>query len=296
MRILGTGMSGSIGRALIPALSGDGHKIVRLKTGSTERPDDIPWDPLEPLDPQTVSGYGAVIHLAGESVFGLWTKQKKYGIRVSRVMATRNLAEALARAREKPKTFISASAIGFYGTHASEPVTEEAEAGEGFLAEVAHDWEDATELARKAGIRVVNLRIGVVLSRNAGAFTMMLRPFRLGLGGKMGSGTQYLSWIHVADAAGAIRRCLHTASIAGPVNLVAPNPVTNAEFSQTLAHALKRPAIFSIPRFLLRLLPGDMARETLLASQNCVPKRLLESGFRFAYPDLKAALKNLLPR
>ena len=215
---------------------------------------------------------------------------------MSRVLGTRNLAEALARARIKPKTFISASAIGFYGTHASEPVTEEGEPGEGFLAEVAQDWEAATELARKAGIRVVNLRIGVVLSRNAGALSMMLGPFRLGLAGKMGPGTQYLSWIHVADAAGAIRRCLHTASIAGPVNLVAPNPVTNDEFSRTLARALTRPAIFTIPAFLLRLLPGDMARQTFLASQNCVPKRLLDSGFRFAYPDLKAALKNLLVR
>ena len=296
MRILGTGMSGSLGRAVIPALRGDGHKIIRLKTGKATGAEEIHWDPLEPLDPETVNGYGAVIHLAGESVFGLWSKRKKNGIRASRVVGTRNLAEALARAPSKPKTFISASAIGFYGTEASKPVAEDGEPGEGFLAEVARHWETATEPAVNAGIRVVNLRIGVILSRNAGALSMMLPAFRMGLGGRMGNGKQYLSWIHIADAAGAVRRCLHTANISGPVNLVAPNPVTNAEFTSTLAGALRRPAIFPVPAFVLRLLPGDMADETFLSSQQVVPKKLLDSGFRFGYPELSHALKNLLAR
>jgi uncharacterized protein len=296
MRILGTGMSGSLGRAVIPALRGDGHKIIRLKTGKAEGSEEIHWKPLEPLAPETVSGYGAVIHLAGESVFGLWTKKKRHAIRASRVEGTRNLAEALARAPSKPKVLISASAIGFYGANVSEPVTEDGEPGEGFLAEVARHWEVATEPAVNAGIRVVNLRIGVILSRNAGALSMMLPVFRLGLGGKMGSGKQYLSWIHIADAAGAVRRCLHTANISGPVNLVAPNPVTNAEFTRTLAGVLRRPALFRIPAFVLRLLPGDMASETFLSSQQVVPKKLQQSGFRFGYPELRAALTNLLAR
>jgi uncharacterized protein (TIGR01777 family) len=296
MRILGTGMSGSLGSAVIPALRGDGHKIIRLKTGKAIGADEIPWDPLQPLEPETVSGYGAVIHLAGESVFGLWTKKKKHGIRASRVDATRNLAEALARAPSKPKTLLSASAIGFYGINARDPVTEDGEPGDGFLAEVARHWETATEPAVNAGIRVVNLRIGVILTRNAGALSMMLPAFRLGLGGKMGSGRQYLSWIHIADAAGAVRRCLHTANISGPVNLVAPTPVTNAQFTRTLARVLRRPAIFPVPAFFLRMLPGDMARETFLSSQQVVPKKLLDSGFRFGYPELRDALKNLLSR
>ena len=296
MRILGTGMSGSVGRALIPALSGDGHRIIRLKTGTIQSQDEIHWDPLQPLAPETVSGFDAVIHLAGESVFGLWTTAKKQAIQRSRVDGTRHLAEALARAPTKPKTFLSASAVGFYGTNASQPCSEEAKGGEGFLASVARDWEAATDPARQAGIRVVNLRIGIVLSRNAGALAMMLPAFRLGLGGKMGRGTQYLSWIHIADTAGAIRRCLHTPAIFGPVNLVAPKPVTNAEFTRALARKLSRPAFLGIPGFVLRLLPGDMARETFLASQQCLPRKLLESGFRFAYPDLNAALQNLLPQ
>jgi len=296
MRILGTGMSGSVGRALIPALSGDGDGIVRLRTRKVEGKDEIHWDPLHPLAPETVSGFDAVIHLAGESVFGLWTNAKKQAIHRSRADGTRHLAEALARAPNKPKTLLAASAVGFYGTNASHPCSEEAKGGEGFLATVARDWEAATDPARQAGIRVVNLRIGVVLSRSAGALAAMLPAFRLGLGGKMGRGTQYLSWIHIADTAGATRRCLHTPSIFGPVNVVAPKPVTNAEFTRVLARMLNRPAFLAVPGFVLRLLPGDMARETFLASQQCLPKKLLESGFRFAYPDLNAALRNLLPQ
>src|SRR5437762_6694544 len=241
MRILASGLSGLIGRALRPELEKRGYEIVRLKTGAARGPNEIAWDPLRPLEVATVSGFDAVIHLAGENIFGRWNKHKKKSIYESRVVGTRHLCQALAACSSKPKVLLAASAVGFYGSHEDELLTEASANGKGFLADLAWDWEAATEPARRAGIRVVNLRTAIVLSRASGALAMMLPIFKLGLGGKIGSGKQWMSWIAIEDEVGAILLCLDHEQISGPVNLVAPNPVTNFVFTQTLANTLHRP-------------------------------------------------------
>lgn len=242
-----------------------------------------------------VSGFDAVIHLAGESVMGRWTNEKKSAIRDSRVLGTRNLAAALAQSEAKPPVFVCASAIGFYGNRGDEILGEKSPIGRGFLPEVCGEWEEASQGAAKAGIRTVNARIGLVLSPKGGALGNMLAPFRLGLGGRIGSGQHWWSWVHIDDIVGGIHHAIRTESLAGPVNLVAPNAVRNADFTKVLASVLRRPAIFPVPEFALRLAFGKQAAdEMLLASLRVQPGKLGSSGYTFCFRDLRGALENLL--
>jgi uncharacterized protein len=292
-RILITGASGPIGTALLTSFAPQ-TQVVRLVRGSPAE-GQISWEPLVPLAPAAVSGFDAVIHLAGESVLGRWTEGKKRAIRESRVLGTRNLATALVQSEVKPRVFICASAIGFYGDRGDELLNEESPSGQGFLPQVCREWEEASMIASEAGIRTVNVRIGLVLSAKGGALAKMLTPFRLGLGGRIGSGRQWVSWIHVNDIVGGIHHAILTELLSGPVNLIAPNVVRNAEFTEVLAAVLHRPAIFPIPEFGLWLAFGKQAaEEMLLASQRVQPGKLGSSGFTFRFPELRAALENLV--
>ena len=285
--------SGLLGTAITQALEGKGVLVARLVRGGTpSSAAHIRWEPDKPLD--LIPGFDAVIHLAGESVVGRWTAAKKARIRDSRVLGTRTLAEAAARLERKPRVFLAASAIGYYGDRGDEVLREESVSGTEFLAEVCREWEAAADPAVQAGIRVVHLRIGVVLSRQGGALDKMLPPFRLGLGGRLGNGQQWWSWIHVDDLVGAVQHILGDEALRGPVNFVAPNPVRNAEFTAALGKVLSRPAIFPVPAFALRLALGGMADGALLASQRVEPARLLASGYAFRFPELPAALENIL--
>jgi uncharacterized protein (TIGR01777 family) len=293
-KILVSGVSGPIGAALLPSLKSSGWSVVRLVRGGATGNGQIAWDPATPISPQLVSGFDAVIHLAGESIFGRWTAGKKAKIRESRVAGTFNLASALAQAEEKPKVFISGSAIGYYGNRGDEDLTEESPPGTGFLAEVCQEWEEATMPAVQADIRTAHLRTGIVLSRKGGALGAMLLPFKLGLGGRTGDGRQWMSWIDVRDMVGAIHHILKNDLVQGPVNMVARKPVTNAEFASTLASALSRPAVLPMPAFAARLAFGEMGEELLLGSQKVEPNRLISSGYPFRFRDLKASLESLL--
>ncbi|HYL13231.1 MAG TPA: TIGR01777 family oxidoreductase [Terriglobales bacterium] len=295
-RILVSGVSGPIGAALLPSLRSRGYKVVRLVRGPASGDEQISWDPAKPLSPESVSGFEAVIHLAGESIVGRWTAAKKARIRDSRVLGTGNLAEALARAAQRPGVLITASAVGYYGHRGDEVLQEDSSPGQDFLAEVCHQWEAATQPAAQAGIRTVNMRIGLILSPVGGALPKMLTPFRLGVGGNIGNGRQWWSWIDVSDVVGAVHHIMKTDLLQGPVNLVAPKPVTNAEFTKTLAEALHRPAIFPMPAFAARLAFGEMADELLLASQRVEPTKLVASGYPFQHSDLKKALEDILTR
>ena len=297
-RYLISGASGLIGGALAKALGREGAEIVQLVRGPARNESEISWngkDGRPALSPQSLSGFEGVIHLAGESIVGRWTESKRKAIRESRVRTTRSLAEGLAGAAAKPKVFVSASAIGFYGNRDDEILTEQSAGGKGFLAEVSREWEDATQAASAAGIRVVHLRTGVVLSSQGGALGKMLTPFKLGLGGRIGSGKQWYSWIHIDDEVGAIRFALGNDSLSGPINLTSPNPVRNSEFTQILAKVLGRPAIFPVPRFALALaFGGEAADELFLASQRVEPAKLEAAGYRFQFPELQTALANLV--
>lgn len=295
-RILLTGASGPIGGALIPSLRSVGFRITRLVHGPRSGEDQISWNSSELLNPDLVSRFDAVIHLAGETILGRWTPQKMAKIRDSRIQGTRNLSQALAIAKEKPHVLITASAIGFYGDRGDETLTEESAAGSGFLPDVCRDWEAATRPASDAGIRTAHARFGVVLSPDGGALGNMLLPFRLGIGGRIGSGRQWMSWIHIQDLVGGIHHILKTDLLQGPVNFVAPRPVTNTEFTKTLASVLSRPALLPVPPFALRLLYGRMADEALLASDRVEPVRLITSGYPFHYSDLRKALQALLSK
>jgi len=293
-RILVSGVSGPIGAALLPSLSSSGWSVVRLVRGAAAGNGQIAWDPLKPLPPEEVSGFDAVIHLAGESIFGRWTNEKKKKIRDSRVAGTLNLSQALAQAAEKPKVFVCGSAIGYYGNRGDEPLTEESAPGSGLLAEVCQQWEEATTPAVHADIRTAHLRTGIVLSPKGGALGAMLLPFKLGLGGRTGSGHQWQSWIHVQDMVGAIHHILKNDLIQGPVNMVAPAPVRNAEFARTLASVLSRPAIFPLPALAVKLAFGEMGEELLLSSQKVEAGKLISTGYPFRYRELRASLEALL--
>jgi uncharacterized protein (TIGR01777 family) len=300
-KILISGASGLIGSALLPTLRSNGAIITRLaRTGagvnSTSTEEQIPWDPARPLSPATVSGFDAVIHLAGESIAGRWTPAKKAKIRNSRVEGTRTLAQALASAKDKPAVFVCSSAIGYYGRRGDELLKEESSCGSGFLPEVCREWEAATRPAFEAGIRTVQMRTGVVLSPKGGALGKMLLPFKLGIGGRIGDGRQWMSWIDIDDMVGAIHHILKSDLLHGPVNMVAPKPVTNAEFTRTLATALSRPAIFPVPAFAARLAFGEMGEEVLLSSQRVEPTRLIMTGYPFRFRELRASLANVLGR
>jgi hypothetical protein len=244
--------------------------------------------------PERVSGFDAVIHLAGESIVGRWTPAKKAAIRDSRVLGTSHLAEALAQAKDKPQVFVCSSAIGYYGNRGDEVLKEASTPGAGFLPDVCREWEAATREAAVAGIRTVQIRTGVVLSPRGGALGKMLMPFKMGVGGKIGDGHQWMSWIDVQDMVGAIHHILKTDLLQGPVNLVAPKPVTNAEFTKTLASALSRPAIFPVPEFVVKLAFGEMGETVLLGSQRVEPSQLIASGYPFRFRDLRASLQNVL--
>jgi len=293
-RVLISGASGPIGAALLPSLVQSGAEVVRLTRGPARTTGQISWDPMGELEPAAVSGFEAVIHLAGESVVGRWTEAKKRAIRESRVRGTRSIALAMARAESKPQVFVCASAIGFYGDRGEETLSEESAGGRGFLAEVCRAWEEASRVATEAGIRTVNIRIGLVLSAKGGALPKMLTPFKLGLGGRVGAGRQWWSWIHVEDIVGAIHQAMRTEALSGLVNLVAPNAVRNEEFTRVLASVLRRTAFFPMPAFAARVAFGEMGEELMLASQRVEPAKLKSSGYDFRYGNLLAALGNLL--
>lgn len=283
-----------IGAALFPSLKTSGWSVVRLVRGAAVGEGQIAWDPAKAIAPEAVSGFDAVVHLAGESIFGRWTAGKKRKIRESRVAGTFNLAQALARAEEKPKVLVCGSAIGYYGNRGEEMLSEESAPGTGFLAEVCQEWEEATTLAVQADIRTAHLRTGIVLSPKGGALGAMLTPFKLGLGGRTGDGRQWMSWIDVRDMVGAIHHILKNDLLQGPVNMVAPKPVRNAEFAQTLAGVLSRPAIFPMPAFAAKVIFGEMGEELLLGSQQVEPGKLISSGYPFRYRELRRALEGLL--
>ena len=295
-RILVSGVSGPVGAGLLPSLRERGYKVVRLIRGTASGDEQISWDPSKPLPAESVSGFEAVIHLAGESIVGRWTAAKKARIRDSRVLGTRNLAEALSATSERPRVLITASAVGYYGNRSDELLREDSPSGQDFLAEVCREWEAATKMAARNGIRTVNLRFGLILSSAGGALKQMLVPFRMGVGGRIGDGRQWWSWIDVSDVVGAIHYVMKTDQLQGPVNVVAPKPVTNAEFTSTLAEVLHRPAIFPMPAFAARLAFGEMADELLLASQRVDPTKLNSSGYRFQHSELKPALEDILKR
>ncbi len=295
MRIAVSGSSGLVGSALVSFLTAAGDEVIRLvRTSLTGG--DVQWNPaLGVKDLSRLEGVDAVVHLAGENIAaGRWTPQRKDAIRRSRVEGTRQLCESLGRLSRRPKVLISASAIGYYGDRGNEILTEGSSPGKDFLAQVCREWEAATEPASRAGIRVVHLRFGMILSPAGGALQKMLVPFRLGAGGRMGSGAQYVSWIAIDDAIGAIHHAVCTESLERAVNGVAPTPVLNAEFTRTLARVLSRPAVLPIPSVAARLAFGEMADALLLASARVVPTRLQASGYRFQYPELESALRHLL--
>lgn len=298
MKILISGSSGLVGSALVPFLKTGGHDVYRLvREKENNQADEIYWDPENGTIPLVqLEGFDAVIHLSGESIMGRWTAHKKQEIRDSRVKSTQILAEALSQLKNPPKVLISGSAVGFYGNRQEEILTEQSGKGEGFLSDVCQKWEAATQKATDAGIRVVHLRTGTVLSSKGGALKSMLAPFKLCLGGEIGDGKQYMSWISMDDLIYLIHYLLQNNSIVGPVNATAPVAVRNREFTQTLGTVLKRPTFFRIPSFLITLIFGEMGQELLLSSQRVEPKKALESGFKFSYPDLEQALRHLLPK
>lgn len=294
MRVLLTGSSGMIGSALLNLLARDGHKVVRL-TRAVATGRHILWNPeAGTIESEDLEDFDAVVHLAGESIVGRWSAEKKARILSSRVKGTRLLCESLAHLRNRPIVLISASAVGYYGNRGDQVLTEESSAGSIFVSEVAKAWEAATEPAARNHIRVVNLRIGFVLSREGGGLAKMLAPFKLGVGGRVGSGRQYLSWVAVDDVVGAISHAILSDSLRGPVNVVAPHPVTNREFTKALGGVLARPTIFPMPAFVARIAFGEMADNLLLASARVQPARLLASGYEFLYPELKGALRHVL--
>lgn len=299
MRVLVSGATGLVGSALLTALGNAGHQVVRLvRSPATLGEDTVHWDPAgNQIDASKLEGLDAVVHLAGENIAGRrWSAEQKARIRDSRVRGTTLLCETLARLKQPPRTLVAASAIGYYGDRGDEWVDEASAPGTGFLPDVCREWESATTPSAKAGIRVANLRIGVVLSPKGGALAQMLTPFRLGLGGRVGSGRQYMSWIALDDLVSIIMHALTTAELRGPVNAVAPGPVTNAEFTKTLGRVLGRPTIFPLPAFVARAVFGELADALLLASTRVRPKALTEGRFPFRYGELEAALRHALGR
>jgi uncharacterized protein len=296
MKIVMSGASGFIGRHLTRVLESAGHELRPLVRGgfpSSVR-GAIAWDPGRGLlDPAELSGVDAVINLAGEPIAQRWTLARKERIRTSRIQATQTIVRAMQGARPAPPVLLSGSAIGYYGDCGDEQLDEESAQGNDYLGTVAGEWERATHAARDAGLRVVLMRTGLVLAVDGGALAKMLPPFRIGIGGPMGSGTQWMSWITREDYSRAVLFLLG-APVAGPVNLVSPTPVRNAEFASALAQALRRPAVLRLPSTVLTLVFGEMARGTLLASQRVAPRRLDELGFQWRSPVLVEALRSVL--
>ena len=293
--ILVAGASGLIGSALVRALRSQNVEVKRLVRRSASRPDEVSWYPDRgEIDPRALDGVSAIVNLSGEELSQRWTTAARRRIRASRIQPTTLLARAAAQCESRPRVFVSASAMGIYGTQRNDPIDESASLGDDFLASVCKDWEAATEPAADAGIRVAFSRTGLVLARDGGLLAKLLLPFRLGVGGKLGGGRQWMSWIALTDAIRALSLMIDNESIVGPVNVVAPNPVTNAEFTDTLGRVLGRPTFTIVPAFALKLALGQMAEDTALASQRVVPRKLTEAGFQFELPTLEAALRREL--
>jgi uncharacterized protein len=296
MRVLVSGAKGLIGSALIPELEAGGHKVDRL-TRSPRSGEDIRWDPDAGTIEGDLAGYEAVIHLAGESIAeGRWTAERKRRILESRKKGTYLLAEKIAGLPEPPSVMVSASAIGYYGDRGNELLTEESESGTIFLSEVCKEWEAAAGPAREAGVRVVHPRFGIVLSTEGGALGTTLPIFKLGGGGKIGSGRQYWSWVSLDDVVGAIVHVIDTDALNGPLNVVAPDPPTNAEYTRVLGHVLGRPTFFAVPAPAARIALGAMADNLLLASARVEPAKLEETGYEYRYPELEGTLRHLLEK
>ena len=293
MRILISGASGLLGSAIRPALTGAGHSssaLVRRAPAAGE----VQWNPGQPLDPQSLAGFDAIVHLAGKAISGRWSEKFKREVRESRVLGTQTLATAAAdsfRRTGQPRVFAAASATGYYGNRGDEELNEDSQRGSGFLAEVCEEWEAATNPAAEAGVRVVNLRIGVVLAKKGGALQAMLPAFRLGLGGPVGDGRQYMSWIAIDDVVGAFLFALANEKLHGPVNAVAPQAVRNLEFVRALGKALHRPALFPLPAFVVRTVFGEMGEALLLGSALVRPAKLGAAGYAFRHPELAEALR-----
>jgi uncharacterized protein len=298
MRIAVTGSRGLVGSALVSRLAAGGHRPIRLVRGEARGDSEVSWDPAGGLrDPGRLDGVDGVVHLAGETIAaGRWSPERKAAIRRSRVEGTRHLSESLACLTHPPGVLVAASAVGYYGDRGEEVLREDSPLGRGFLAEVCREWEAAAEPAGRAGIRLVHPRFGMILSPAGGALKRMLLPFRLGLGGAIGTGRQFMSWIALDDAVGAILHILSCEALQGPVNVVAPTAVTNREFTRVLARTLSRPAVATLPAAALRIVFGEMAEELLLASARVLPARLQDSGYAFRFPELTGALQHLLGR
>ncbi len=296
MQVLVTGSRGLVGSVLMPALVKDGHAVIRLvRSRPAPSGSEVLWDPAaQTLDSAGLEGLDAVIHLAGEPIAtGRWTLQKQSRIHDSRVQGTRLLCRALARMAHPPKIVLCASATGYYGSRGDEWLTEASEPGKGFLAEVCQAWEDAAKPLIQKGSRVVWLRFGMILSPSGGAMGRLLPLFKLGLGGRLGNGRQYMSWVAIDDAVGAILHAL-TQPLSGPLNVVSPQPVTNQVFTASLAGVLNRPAFFPAPAWALRLALGQMADALLLSSTRVEPKRLQDTAYEFQYPEIETALRSLI--
>jgi uncharacterized protein len=297
MNIAITGASGFIGRRLMKALAAGDHKLrVLSRHAGTNLPPGVQlfvWDAMKSQPPEeSLQGVDAVIHLAGEPIAQRWNDEVKQKIRDSRVTGTRNLVQALSTSSARPAVLICGSAIGYYGSRGDEVLTESSAPGSGYMADVCVAWEKEADLAESLGIRLVKLRTGVVLGANGGALAKMLSPFKAGMGGKLGHGDQWMSWVHLDDLVGIIQHALEN-PVRGPVNGTSPNPVTNADFTKALSHAISRPAVMPLPAFTLKFMFGEMA-EVMLASQRAMPRAAEAAGYQFRYPDLEPALANIL--
>lgn len=293
MNIVIAGSSGFIGSALRRHLAAGGHRVCRLVRQAAAGQDEIVWNPVQRRIPfGALAPYDAVINLCGENIFGLWTPAKKRRLCSSRIVPAAFLAEAIAASSPRPRVLICASAIGYYGSRGDQMLTEQSPPGKGFLAELCGEWEKAAAPESLGGVRVVHLRLGMVLDTAGGALAKMLPPFRMGLGGRLGDGTHWQSWISLADAVRAIEFAVQTDSLCGPVNVVSPSPVRNADLTRMLAGSLNRPAKCNVPAFILGLLPGQFARQVLLSSARVIPDKLLRAGFVFEHPQLQGFLKD----
>jgi len=297
MRILISGASGLVGSAVSAALRNEGHSVGRfVRPGLPARKDDVAWDPISgEMDVHAAEGADAIINLAGASIGeGRWTAERKVLLRTSRVNLTERLVASLKKLKNPPEAFVSASATGYYGDRGDETLTEASPPGNDFLSQLSRDWETAAMGAEQAGMRTVLLRFGIILAKNGGALPRMLTPFKMGVGGKLGSGKQWMSWVILDDVLAVLREAVVNSALRGRVNVVAPNPVRNEEFTHVLARVLHRPAIFPAPAFALRLALGEMADALLLSSQRVLPQKLIEEKFAFSYPELEAALQHAL--